>query len=142
VTNLFTKTGLFAVAIAVLFTATAAQAEPLLSRAEIPFAFIVGDTTLPAGSYLVNFDPQTRQVQLSAPEGKASLFMLTKTVARTGETSGKGLLLFNKYGNTYALRTVWNPGQVKGFALPVSKVERELAKGGPATATSITAEAK
>jgi hypothetical protein len=115
VTNLFTKTGLFAVAIAVLFTATAAQAQPLLSRADIPFAFIAGNTTLPAGSYLVKFDPQTRQVQLSAPQGKASMFMLTRTVARAREAGGKGLLLFNKYGNTYALRTVWNPGQVNGF---------------------------
>jgi hypothetical protein len=141
VTNLFIRTGILAVAIAVLFT-TAAQAQPLQSLAQVPFAFVAGNTTLPAGSYLVKFDPQTRQVQLSAPGHSASVFMLTKAVRRTGEANGKGLLLFHKYGNTYALRSVWNPGQDKGFELPLTKMERELAKAGSAEATSIVAEAQ
>ncbi|MFB3827904.1 MAG: hypothetical protein ACE15B_14125 [Bryobacteraceae bacterium] len=108
-------------------------AEGVTVRADIPFQFLAGDQVLPAGSYQVRFDPEFRKIQFHSPESTATLFLLTKSFKRPeGAQADTGLLVFHKYGNVYALRNVWNPRQAKGYAAPVSKVERELARRMPA----------
>ena len=49
-----------------------------------------------------------------------------------------GSLRFQKYGDTYVLRNVWQRDDTIGWALARSQKENELAKANPApTATQI-----
>ena len=95
-------------------------------RANVPFRFMVGNQTLPAGAYRVTrIDDQGVLLIKSSDSG-------TSAIVNTHATSFKGpqndtALLFNRYGDHYFLSQVWTVGEVSGEQLPKSKMEREVA---------------
>jgi hypothetical protein len=95
----------------ILFAAgsAAAQSSGIL-RAHIPFQFLAGDSVLPAGTYLVRYDPAFRRVELVS-RGGLTWARFERQVARHNAATANGLLLFNKYGTAYALREIWRPGR-------------------------------
>jgi hypothetical protein len=111
-----------------LLTAAAALAQSeLVLRADIPFDFRVGTAMLPAGQYDVR--PQTvgGVMLIRRVDGSAAAMTLTNG-ARARKTPGPGTLVFNRYGNTYFLGEVWNPGSSEGCQVIKSKAEREFAR--------------
>jgi hypothetical protein len=118
-----------ALGLLILLTAGSAAAQTsVLMRAHIPFQFLAGDSVLPAGTYMVRYDPAFRRVELVS-RGGLTWARFERQVARRDVATANGLLVFNKYGTAYALREIWRPGQDRGFQLYRSNAEREMAKG-------------
>jgi hypothetical protein len=130
-----TKLVTIAAVLAVLLTVSASAQT---TRVYVPFQFIAAGDTLPAGEYQVEVDKACRRIELRSLDGRSGLFATANPVYRPSGASDKGMLTFQKYGNTYVLRSVWYAGAVQGRELPAGKVERELARvNGPAQIASI-----
>jgi hypothetical protein len=137
---LSSKLGIIATA-ALLSSALAwtahAQASHLL-RVHVPFAFLAGDQTLPAGDYLVKVDPRLNVIDLLPRENNEihRLLLRHDFVKRPASNLDDGLLTFAKYGNQFVLRGVWTDGAAEGHEVVPSKAEIELSKntGGAPTA--------
>ena len=97
-------------------------------RANIPFDFIVGDKTVPAGEYYVS---RTRQyssddvLTISSVDGRALAMRLTSGV-QSLTPKKQGVLVFNRYGNQHFLAQVWVAGSSMGRVFTRSRSEREL----------------
>ncbi len=102
--------------------------QPLLG-VNIPFAFQVGDKTLPAGEYWVQPLPSgadSLQI-IRHKDGSASMIVLTKA-ADSKDAKSEPELIFNQYGNSYFLSQIWT-GDGQGRELSKSKREKEAALG-------------
>ena len=104
----------------------AAQGSLNLS-ADIPFEFVVGNTTLPAGKYTVDNRPHPTMVLVQSEDARNTAIVLTNAVQSKG-TLEEGKLVFNRYGDRYFLSQVWKPGNNTGFQIPKHRRERELAQ--------------
>ena len=104
----------------------------------IPFNFVVGQKTLPAGEYTV--EPNRRDSQnvwlVQSRDGHVSALFTTMSV-RTSEAQDKAKLVFHKYGDQYFLSQIWTPGANSGRELPMPRLERELAKNTIARETIV-----
>src|SRR5258705_13572224 len=74
---------------------------------EVPFAFHVGNSMLPAGEYTVDRDANI--LRLRSDDAKSSVMIHTNGVQKLNAPT-QGQLVFNKYGDEYFLSQVWNPG--------------------------------
>lgn len=111
-----------------LLTAAAAlaQTEPVM-RADIPFDFRVGTAILPAGQYDVGPQSGGSVLLIRRVDGRSAAMTMTYW-GEARKIPGPGTLVFNRYGKTYFLREVWNPGSSEGRQVIKSKGEREFAR--------------
>lgn len=139
--NLTSKTRIpIAIGLLALLSAMSAYAQIGQMRASVPFQFLAGDKVLPAGEYRVEVNPLSGRMVLRLVDGSAGLYLSANPCDRPASAPAGGMLVFQKYGNHYFLRTLWNPGQSKGYELPRSKSERELAeKTGASEIASVRA---
>ena len=95
----------------------------------IPFNFIVGQKTMPAGEYTI--EPNRRDYDtiwlVQSLDGHTSALFATIPV-RARETQEKTKLVFHKYGDQYFLSQIWTVGNNSGRELRMPRLERELAK--------------
>ena len=96
-------------------------------EANIPQAFIVKDTTLPAGKYTIKvldeLEPSVLEIR-SANGRTAVLFDTEATQPRN--MPGKTELVFDKIGDTYFLSRIFVEGDDSGNQLPKSRMEQRL----------------
>jgi hypothetical protein len=92
--------------------------------ANIPFAFRVGPTNMPAGIYVVRQKDNMLCVRQTDHWGTCIAGFATSAPAERE----KGVLLFHRYENTYFLASTWAPVSQTGIALSRSKAETEVAK--------------
>ena len=114
-------------AVLMLLGAAAASAGDLIVRGEIPFAFVVDNTEMPAGVYLISRVSDNNDAPLRITNklhGKGSAMFLTGEAAGSN-ASGHPELVFNRYGDRYFLRQVWTGTPGAGYQLPESRSERE-----------------
>jgi hypothetical protein len=107
---------------------------------DIPFSFVAGGATLPAGAYTVATSTSGVIVVKSA-EQKAGAIISTVPVQSVGiQPASK--LIFRRYGSTYLLSQIWTLGDYNGRETPVKSSERELAKryNSPAKTVAVSAE--
>ncbi len=110
------------------------MAVPQLVRAQdamavsIPFEFVAGRATLPAGEYRVQKLNETSAVLLiHCSDPSASVLVITNAAqAKKMQTGSK--LVFNRYGNRYFLSQVWTAGSIRGRQLLKSPGEKEIAQ--------------
>ncbi len=137
---LTSKVGLFAAAalFAATFTATAQAQERHLFRVNVPFTFVAGDQSMPAGNYLVRLDPRFNMVDLTPTAGTGLHRVMLKGdfARRPGKTRDGGLLTFAKYGDTMVLHGVWADGASEGHEVVRSKTEVALARSVAPSSTS------
>jgi hypothetical protein len=97
------------------------------SIVNIPFAFHVGEKTLPAGEYRITpYRRETDRVWLiQSQDHRAGTFVMT-TPVRASAVRADGQLIFHRYGDQYFLAKVWTPGTNTGFELPLSRQERAV----------------
>jgi hypothetical protein len=108
-------------AIASLTTCTGAIAQDHVIKANIPFDFAVGDTSLPAGEYTVS-TPFRGVLELrSADHSKIVTIMSTESY---DESRIGSKLVFDRYGNQYFLHEVLCP-TVASLNLDVPKGKSE-----------------
>ena len=91
----------------------------------VPFGFIAGDRSLPAGDYSVQVNPERGSVVLHQ-EGQSPLLLLTNQKESTN-TPPRGKLVFKRYGANFFLSEVWSQDNATGQALTPSAAEKEMA---------------
>jgi len=100
-------------------------------RADIPFDFIVGDQTLPAGKYMVNSATSDgHALNIRTREGKSLALVLTHEAAQHSQKR-IARMVFHRHGQQYFLAEVWS-GESYGRQLFQSKreLQQELASNG------------
>lgn len=114
-------------------------------RAQVPFAFNVGNKTLPAGEYTVkvlnpNSDRQVLQVR--SKDGKSSALIQTNGVKADDQANAK--LVFHRYGDTYFFAQAQMAGDSTRLAAVRTSAERnkglEIARNGRKAIVEISAE--
>ena len=103
-------------------SASANISEPL--KVNIPFAFTVGNQTLPAGAYKVN-TVAGKTLQIRSMDNKQVATIHTNNL-RAEQTPGHAKLSFRRYGDRYFLIQVWAPWE--GYEMPRSRAELEFVK--------------
>ena len=123
-------TKIFAATITAGVMAISAMAQPTVT-ASIPFAFYVGDTKLPAGSYEIEtVRPQVLRIKDTATHNVAAAFnpvMITRPEA----SQRPGSLVFYRYGSDYFLSEMWLAGSSTGRLVPRSDLQLALGRKTP-----------
>ncbi len=97
----------------------------------IPFAFAVDDTKLPAGNYTLQRIALTSsydRLVIQSADGLGDTHIVMTSPNRTSEVQKQSRLVFNRYGDQYFLSQVWMAGSDTGRDLFQSRNERNLAK--------------
>lgn len=96
-------------------------------KAKIPFDFIVGDTVLPQGEYIVSTLDANGEVILKG--AKESVMCLTM---RSGKhrNANADELVFHRLNGEYFLSSIWTAENPDGYQLFASRREREHVAAG------------
>ena len=97
--------------------------------ANVPFQFNVGDTTLPAGEYIIaqtNPASDGAVLQIKTKDGSRSLLVQMSPIA--GKVADASTLIFRRYGNKYFFCQAWIDGDSEGLSAPGSRAERATRK--------------
>jgi hypothetical protein len=99
------------------------------SKVTVPFQFIVGETVLPAGSYVVtNVAYRSDIVSIQSADGKALVTALVQTTDASSDKSD-AVFSFRKIGGQYFLAGLSIPGSnARTLSLPKQRVEAMLVK--------------
>ena len=118
---------LSAVALALLMT-TAASAQTIALKVNVPFSFIINRATLPAGEYSVaSVDDQGRTLAFRSLTSNTSNLVISNSCQNL-KPVGRTKLVFHRYGDRYFLSQVWIEGMNEGHELPANSREKEVAK--------------
>jgi hypothetical protein len=100
-------------------------------EAAIPFAFVVGNHTLPAGDYTIKVSDDTdlNLLVVRSTEGRTAAFFQTMDAQAKG-TPRQTELVFDKIGDNYFLSQIWVAGSQQGAELEKSKAEQQLEASG------------
>jgi membrane-bound lytic murein transglycosylase len=100
--------------------------DPMLVN--IPFAFVAGNTTLPAGEYRVQkLDGNSAVLLIRCSDAsKAAMVLSNTTQAKEIQTQSK--LIFKRYESRYFLSQVWSAGSNRGREVLKSRAEKEIAQ--------------
>jgi hypothetical protein len=99
----------------------------------VPFAFVVGDTSLPAGKYQIKTLDDTANDVLeirSADSRTAVIFNTADAQTRRDQIESKTELIFDKVQGQYFLSQIWVAGTSTGNELTKSRMEKRLTDGG------------
>jgi hypothetical protein len=121
--------------IALTMVTPAAFAQGKLLKADVPFAFHVGDKTLPAGSYTVS-QLTENTISIRSDEGKP--LELSMIMAKEGQPNlSESKLVFKQLDGEYVLAEVRDSTKGLGLQLPVASVVREIARQHVAAGTAL-----
>ncbi len=94
---------------------------------DIPFSFVAGGETLPAGHYVLAAFDETR-IRIFSRQ-TTGVFVPTHASRRNHSDDSK--LVFHRYGQTYFLSALWVRGNPTGRELFPTPAERELSSRQP-----------
>jgi hypothetical protein len=107
-------------------TAASAKAQSRRSNADVPFDFVAGNKTLPAGHYNIADSTLAGEVvKISARQKDASVFAMTVRLSSKA-SNDQGKLVFHRYGNRYFLAEIWTGGDREGQKLMKSREEKSI----------------
>lgn len=112
---------------ATLMMANSATAQSSLVKVNVPFAFTVNNTYLPAGSYIFGFD--SSHPDLLVIRDQKNAVKAWDTGQR--DTFGQGnphALIFHRYGDQYFLREVRLEFASGGIELSASRSEKRASR--------------
>jgi len=120
------------VVLPLLLNATGAYAQSAV-QGNVPFAFKVGQTQLPVGTYRIKAESTNNTIMIqNCATGKTVMSPAQQEYPRT--TASK--LVFHHLGNQYFLTQIFGAAGSTGMSLPASKLERELqVASGPSNAS-------
>ena len=111
-----------------LMLAAPAVAQQNSYAVTVPFAFSVGNQTLPAGEYRVGEIGQGPVVMIRGVDNSASTLVIPTFIARQTDRGLEAKLVFHQYGSRRFLSEVWFWGSDRGTKLSASQAEIEYAK--------------
>jgi hypothetical protein len=93
----------------------------------IPFSFTVGDTTLPAGEYIIRTpqDVDPHVLQLQSADGHTAVVFISN-IAHSETPPSKTEVIFKNFGDKNFLSEVWVQGNSEGAKLADSRAEQRL----------------
>jgi hypothetical protein len=130
----------FSLAIATVFgfvlvagagAAFASLADPI--KVNVPFDFVVGTKTLPAGEYLISTPDENVAglLAIRSENGKSAIFVQANPLSPKGAIwVANTRLTFEKVGGKEFLTRVWESGSDIGYSLPASPLETKAEKAG------------
>ena len=119
-------------ALAFVTAVVSANGQSQQSRATVPFDFIVGDKTLPAGDYSVqSINSAGDALRIGNAAANQAAVRLTIQLDANANCSK---LVFHRYGQHYFLAEVWTDGG-QGRQLMKSRQERAIEKEGTRVAS-------
>jgi hypothetical protein len=123
----------------VLITAgsLSAQTNDRPVKANIPFDFNAGGKHYSAGQYSVNAISDLALAILG--QGSESGFVSSRR-AQSSSPSATTKLIFHQYGTSYFLYQIWVQGENSGRELPMTRVEKELARNAIASPAVVVAQ--
>lgn len=96
----------------------------------IPFAFSVGDTALPAGTYRVwRTSAATGTYLISNVDGEVAAAVSSPARLQEGGAA-RARLVFAVYGGEHFLSQIWMPASESGTELATSQHEERMARAG------------
>jgi hypothetical protein len=95
-------------------------------RVNVPFAFNVGNTSLPAGEYRVSIVNPASDRSVLRIAGADGTKVMTLTNDVKGEPKANARIAFRQYGNQYFLAQVWMAADPLGLATRHGKIEKQL----------------
>ena len=121
-----------ALMIAGLLTLSPVYAANGSTEFNVPFQFYAGDAVLPAGTYQIGLDQTFNRVNVAASDLSKSVCLLPHRIESRGDDleSGRTVLVFHRYGDSYFLREVWRDGREQGFAFGQTKAEKSAIRQG------------
>ena len=139
-------------AIAIMFIygvlAVGAEAQTVGSqtiRANVPFAFMVGQKSLPAGVYTVSILNPTsdrKALQIRSADGRSSAII--QTVGVGGNLADNTKLVFRRYGDRYFFAQAQMAGDSTSLTASKTRAERSahraLRRGDNMTIVAVVAE--
>ncbi len=102
------------VAASFLAGTTAAQAQSLSQRVNVPFQFNAAGKTYPPALYFIQYEPAANQVEVLGRDKKllARMPVITRLGLKQGAANdGKVRLVFDQVGEQRFLSEVWFPGE-------------------------------
>jgi hypothetical protein len=114
------------VAVTMLASTRVASAQDQI-KVNVPFEFVAGNKTLPAGEYAVKtVGPTHALILVGGANADSSAFLNTQAVI-ANQPQIESKLVFNRYGDRYFLTQVWTVGNSSGRQLIKSSREKEVA---------------
>ena len=98
------------------------HAQSTILTANVPFAFNVGQQSLPAGAYAVRETDRATLIESKDGHDKVLGLYPYAEPSKADETK----LVFDKIGNSYFLREIWTSARGQGLEIPESNLEKEL----------------
>jgi hypothetical protein len=120
--------GCLSMAALAVVLAAPVSAQTVTLKASVPFDFIVGGRTMPAGEYMFSTGRDLGVLQIRNASTDIAPSFITTNMA-DGPLDGDGAFLaFNRYGGDYFLAKIWDRAAATGCSIPPSRTERERAK--------------
>ncbi len=116
-------------------TSLLAQSKPLI-KVNVPFNFVAGAKTLPAGEYQVDTE-RPNVVLIQSKDSTSNMNLLIAHSAQNTQMNGVAALKFNRYGDRYFLSEIWTGSDV-GRQLPKSRAEKEQIAAVPTHQGTVT----
>jgi hypothetical protein len=110
------------VVLSLLLTAAGAYAQSA-GRANVPFAFKVGTTQVPAGTYSVTKEVNINVVSIRNLKTGGTVLAMGTGQSPSGTTQK---LIFRHVGSQYILTEIWGAAGAPGMAFPAPKRNSEL----------------
>jgi hypothetical protein len=114
----------FAIFTVVILALPVGAQSPPTAVVDIPFGFVAGNTTAPAGEYVLSVSSASFLVALLGPDLHTHMLM-----SRPDDTLSKSeqpVLIFHRYGDQYFLSEIRTSSRSREF--PASRMEREAMK--------------
>jgi hypothetical protein len=102
----------------------AGEKNPTLAQADVPFSFVVGNQTLPAGHYTVT-ELNEKTIRVANDHQQGAFVLTSKVSGGARENSGK--LVFYRYQGTHFLAQVWSAADNTGRQVYESRAQEQLA---------------
>jgi hypothetical protein len=123
------------VVLSLLLSIAGAHAQSV--QAKVPFAFKVGSTQLPAGTYAINNEIGTNFVTVRNVQTGSSVATVGR---RESPSKNTNKLIFHRYGSQYFLTTILGSQGSQGMSLPAPKQHKELEAASVPANSSDTVE--
>jgi hypothetical protein len=120
------------VLLSLLLSVTGAHAQSA-ARANVPFAFKVGTTQMPAGTYTIRSEVSSNIIMIHNVQAGTSALAMGRWDAPSKKSNK---LIFHRYGNQYFLTAILGSEGSQGMVFPATRQEKKLQEVAQAPANS------
>src|SRR6185437_1147751 len=106
---------IFLVVVSLLLVITPAVSQVIEAKwtANVPFDFVVGETQMPAGEYMVKSNPHTMRLTVINKETRQKASVLTRDIENL-KPNEKTVLIFQQDGDRHVLHQIWGESEGHG----------------------------